>query len=75
MPGVTKVGITESPPGAKPSIGDGRIINVTFDSESKTDITDVPNMLVNQGFRIVTFTEEAMNLETAFMRLTKGVVQ
>ena len=52
-----------------------RVIHVTFDADSKTDVTDVPNMLINQGFRIVTFTEEAMNLETAFMRLTKGVVQ
>jgi hypothetical protein len=32
-------------------------------------------MLINNGFRIVQFTEEAVNLETAFMRLTKGAVQ
>jgi hypothetical protein len=75
MPGVTKVGIIEAPTGAKPSSGDGRVIHVTFDADSKTDVSDVPNMLINQGFRIVNFSEEAINLETAFMRLTKGVVQ
>ena len=37
--------------------------------------TDLPNILVNKGFRIRSFTEEAINLETAFMRLTKGMVQ
>ncbi|MBY0311998.1 MAG: ABC transporter ATP-binding protein [Phycisphaerales bacterium] len=73
--GVTKVSISDSPPGVKPSAGDGRVINISFDADSKTDVSDVPNVLVNQGFRIVMFTEEAINLETAFMRLTKGAVQ
>jgi ABC-2 type transport system ATP-binding protein len=75
LPGVNKVTISEPPPGMKAGHGDGRVINVSFEAESKTDFTDVPNLLVNQGFRIVTFTEEAINLETAFMRLTKGAVQ
>lgn len=73
--GVQKVSITEPPAGVKPSAGDGRVINVQFDADAKTDVSDVPNLLVNQGFRILTFTEEAVNLETAFMRLTKGIVQ
>ncbi len=75
VPGVTKVSISDPPPGVKPSSGDGRVINISFDADSKTDVSDVPNVLVNQGFRIVMFTEEAINLETAFMRLTKGAVQ
>jgi ABC-2 type transport system ATP-binding protein len=80
LPGISKIVITDAPPGVKTSgglngVGDGRVINITFDADSKTDFTDVPNLLVNQGFRIVTFTEEAINLETAFMRLTKGAVQ
>ena len=74
LPGVTKITVTEPPPGMKAANGDGRIINVNFDADAKTDVTDVPNMLVNNGFRIITFTEEAVNLETAFMRLTKGAV-
>ncbi len=40
-----------------------------------TTVTDIPNILVNKGFRITSFVEEAVNLETAFMRLTKGMVQ
>jgi ABC-2 type transport system ATP-binding protein len=89
--GVTKVTISEPPPGMRVGggggggggagvgsdrgEGGGGVINVAFDADAKTDITDVPNLLVNNGFRIVTFTEEAVNLETAFMRLTKGAVQ
>ncbi|MBY0263547.1 MAG: ABC transporter ATP-binding protein [Phycisphaerales bacterium] len=85
LAGVSKVTVTDPPPGMKVggggglnghgATGDGRMINVAFDPDAKTDITDVPNLLVNNGFRIVTFTEEAVNLETAFMRLTKGAVQ
>lgn len=83
MPGVTKVTVSDPPPGLRaggPGInggpqGDGRMINIAFDAESKADVTDVPNLLVNSGFRILTFSEEAINLETAFMRLTKGIVQ
>jgi hypothetical protein len=30
---------------------------------------------VNNGFRITHFADEPVNLETAFMRLTKGLVQ
>ena len=75
LAGVSKVTISDPPPGTASGNGDGRIINVNFDADAKTDVTDVPNMLINSGFRIVTFTEEAVNLETAFMRLTKGAVQ
>jgi hypothetical protein len=87
MPGVSKVSITDAPMGtqgvsangngamAGGGAGDGRIINVHFDADAKTDVSDVPNLLVNNGFRLLTFTEEAVNLETAFMRLTKGAVQ
>jgi ABC-2 type transport system ATP-binding protein len=79
LPGVNKVSISDAPPGVKSggvgNGGDGRVINVSFDADAKTDMTDVPNLLINHGFRIAMFTEEAMNLETAFMRLTKGAVQ
>jgi ABC-2 type transport system ATP-binding protein len=75
LAGVQKVTITDPPPGMKPTAGDGRVINVHFEADAKTDVTDVPNVLVNSGYRILAFTEEAVNLETAFMRLTKGIVQ
>ncbi len=71
--GVMKVAITDGQPGV--ATNGGRVIQVTIDSSAKIDVTDIPNLLVNQGFRIVRFGEEALNLETAFMRLTKGMVQ
>ena len=51
------------------------VIHVTLDSGARMDVSDIPNLLVNQGFRITQFTEEAVNLETAFMRLAQGLVQ
>ena len=75
MTGVTKIDITDAQGVSRNGVGDGRIINVTFAPDAKVDVTDVPNRLINAGFRIVKFTEESVNLETAFMRLTKGIVQ
>ncbi len=71
--GVLKVAITDGQPGV--ATNGGRVIQVTIDSSAKIDVSDIPNLLVNQGFRIVRFGEEALNLEAAFMRLTKGMVQ
>jgi len=53
----------------------GREIRLTFDETGPDSVTDVPNRLINAGFRIVKFVEEPINLETAFMRLTQGLVQ
>jgi ABC-2 type transport system ATP-binding protein len=44
----------------------------------KTGVEDysfVPAQLVGAGFRLTLLKEEEVNLETAFMRLTKGMVQ
>jgi ABC-2 type transport system ATP-binding protein len=40
-----------------------------------TDWSFVPQQLVQAGFRLTMLKEEEVNLETAFMRLTKGQVQ
>src|SRR4051812_37576128 len=40
-----------------------------------TDYTFVPKALVTAGFQLTMLKEEEVNLETAFMRLTKGMVQ
>lgn len=74
LPGVTKVGFGEDGPGATNGKG-SRLIHLTFDDAGGRSYTDLPNVLVNAGFRITKFTEEPVNLETAFMRLTKGLVQ
>ncbi len=39
------------------------------------DYTFVPQRLVQAGYRLTMLKEEEVNLETAFMRLTKGLVQ
>ncbi len=70
--GVKKVELIEQ------SGSDGRAratIQVTFDESGGGAISDLPNILINQGFRLLRFDEEPVNLETAFMRLTKGLVQ
>jgi ABC-2 type transport system ATP-binding protein len=38
-----------------------------------TDYTDLPTMLVTNAFKLTLFREEELNLETAFMKLTKGI--
>lgn len=39
------------------------------------DYSDIPSTLVGQGFALMLFREEEVNLETAFLELTKGLVQ
>jgi hypothetical protein len=34
----------------------------------------LPHRLITRGFRLASLQPEAVNLETAFMRLTKGLV-
>ncbi len=81
FPGVKKVTVadaeTTSNPAPHPgrSNGSARLIHVDFDDSSGHSFTDLPNLLINRGFRLTKFTEEPVNLETAFMRLTKGLVQ
>jgi len=40
-----------------------------------SDYSFVPQKLIGAGFRLTMLREEEVNLETAFMRLTKGMVQ
>jgi len=39
------------------------------------DYSDLPDALITAGFKLKLFREEDVNLETAFMELTKGLVQ
>jgi ABC-2 type transport system ATP-binding protein len=52
------------------SMGDGRIV-VTLKPETET-YDDIATALIGAGFRLKTFKEEEVNLESAFMALTKG---
>ncbi len=43
--------------------------------EGTADWSFIPQLLVQGGFKLTLLKEEEVNLETAFMRLTKGMVQ
>ena len=49
-------------------------IDVVLDSANPPPVSDLPARLVTGGFRLLSMHEEPVNLETAFMRLTKGMV-
>lgn len=75
LPGVNKVQVREGEGPAVNGSGSSPLIHVSFEPGARFEISDVPSVLINQGFRLTQFSEEAVNLETAFMRLTKGLVQ
>jgi ABC-2 type transport system ATP-binding protein len=83
VPGVKKIVLAEGeavtgavPPAALGKNGfSSQLLHITFDESAGQSWTDLPNILVKGGFRITKFAEESVNLETAFMRLTKGLVQ
>ena len=37
------------------------------------DYSDLPTLLIEAGYKLTTFKEDEINLETAFMALTKGI--
>lgn len=74
VPGVDKVRIVAGD-GTAAGGGNGRILHVEYNQGSGRSYTDLPNILINNGYRLTQFSEEPVNLETAFMRLTKGLVQ
>jgi len=41
--------------------------------EGTRDYSELPTLLVEAGFRLTVFKEDEINLETAFMALTKGI--
>lgn len=49
-------------------------IEVTL-RDGLTDYTFIPQKLIAGGYKLTLLKEEEANLETAFMRLTKGIVQ
>jgi len=51
----------------------GVVLKVSLDESHSA--ADIASRLVHDGFRLMRLEEEKVNLETAFMRLTKGLVQ
>ncbi len=49
-------------------------IEVTLDTDAAVSVSDLPNRLITAGFRINSMQQAEADLETAFLRLTKGLV-
>jgi ABC-2 type transport system ATP-binding protein len=61
-----------------PNVADVQHNNGYLQVSLKTGVEDysfVPHRLIQAGYRLTLLKEEEVNLETAFMRLTKGMVQ
>lgn len=59
-------------------VGKVEIVKGTIEATLKPEVLDysaLPTLLVTSGFQLMLFREEEVNLETAFMTLTKGLVQ
>jgi len=55
----------------KVDVRDGRLFATL--REGTRDYSDLPTLLVEAGYRLTVFKEDEINLETAFMALTKGI--
>jgi len=53
---------------------DGPRIDITLDADHGLPVSELPSRLLASGFRVSEIQQEQVNLETAFMRLTKGIV-
>jgi ABC-2 type transport system ATP-binding protein len=81
---VLHVGVSDNPEQAAALLSqDANVVNVAANNgflqvslrEGVSDYSFVPQRLVQNGFKLTLLKEEEVNLETAFMRLTKGMVQ
>ncbi|MGL4594065.1 MAG: ATP-binding cassette domain-containing protein [Thermoguttaceae bacterium] len=55
-------------------IGERPILRVSLNKDrGLDDYADLPTILIDHGFKIRSFKEDEINLETAFMTLTKGI--
>ncbi len=72
------VPVLEAVPGVAGVELQSGVLRVSLDAEAAGDAAVVPRIagaLVAKGFALTRLEEEQVNLETAFMRLTKGLVQ
>jgi len=56
------------------SMTNGKTIKLTL-KDNVEDYSPLPEVLIKEGYKLLTFQEEVVNLETAFMELTKGTQQ
>ena len=64
--GIATVSITDTESGPR--------IDLDLDPEQGMPVSEIPSRLITQGYRVSEIHQEQVNLETAFMRLTKGIV-
>jgi ABC-2 type transport system ATP-binding protein len=64
--------LIESQPHVERVAATNGVLTVTLASR-ETDYSHLPSALIGAGFRLTLFKEEEVNLETAFMELTKGI--
>lgn len=81
---ILHIGVSERPDEAKRVLKDLELVDSVADGDgfflvtlidNTSDYTDIPTTLIQEGFRIALFQEEEINLESAFMALTKGTGQ
>ena len=66
--------LLEQHPGVQSIETKNATIYATLNSDV-LDYSELPTLLLENGFKLTLFREEEVNLETAFMELTKGLVQ
>jgi ABC-2 type transport system ATP-binding protein len=54
--------------------GDTKVLQIDLSGNEHIDPSEIPARLVTAGFRLVEFRKGEVDLETAFMRLTQGLV-
>jgi ABC-2 type transport system ATP-binding protein len=62
----------------EPNVAHASVVNGLIELSLQDGVTDwsfIPAKLVAGNYRVTLLREEEVNLETAFMRLTKGIVQ
>lgn len=64
--------LLETQPKVESVAANNGVLTVTI-AAGESDYSHLPSALVGAGFRLTLFKEEEVNLETAFMELTKGI--
>jgi len=66
VPGIAKVRLQRAAGEA--------VLQITLDASQSLDASEIPSRLITAGFRLREFRRGRVDLEAAFMRLTKGIV-
>ena len=70
--GASAARLIETQPHVESVAATNGVLTVTL-AAGQVDYSHLPSALIGAGFRLTLFKEEEVNLETAFMELTKGI--